>query len=88
MLKLCDGTACHVRGTPMLATAVEHAYGISPGETSEDGELTMELVYCVGSCALAPVTVLDDQVIGRAKPEALVRRLGKEIAKGQKASGA
>ena len=88
VLKLCDGTACHVRGTPMLATAVEHAYGISPGETSEDGELTMELVYCVGSCALAPVTVLDDQVIGRAKPEALVRRLGKEIAKGQKASGA
>ncbi len=88
VLKLCDGTACHVKGTPSLATAVEHAFGIGPGETSEDGELTMELVYCVGSCALAPVTVLDDQVIGRAQPAALVRRLEKEIAKGKEASDA
>ena len=88
VLRLCDGTACHVKGTPSLVTAVEHAYGIGPGETSEDGELTIELVYCVGSCALAPVTVLDDRVIGRAQPSTLVRRLKKEIAKGQEASGA
>jgi NADH:ubiquinone oxidoreductase subunit E len=87
VLKLCDGTACHVRGTPSLATAVEHAYGITAGETSEDGELTMELVYCLGSCALAPVTVLDEQVIGRLQPATLLRRLKKEIAKGQKAAG-
>jgi len=88
VLKLCDGTACHVKGTPMLATAVEHAFDIRPGETSEDGELTMELVYCVGSCALAPVTVLDDQVIGRVQPAALLRRLKKQIASGQEESGA
>ena len=88
ILKLCDGTACHVKGTPTLVIAVEHSFDISPGETSKDGELTMELVYCVGSCALAPVTVLDDQVIGRVQPAALLRRLRKQIASGQEASGA
>ena len=88
ILKLCDGTACHVKGTPNIVTAVEHEFGISPGETTEDGELTMELVYCVGSCALAPVTVLDDQVIGRVQPATLTRRLKKQIASGQEASGA
>ncbi|MFC2030700.1 NAD(P)H-dependent oxidoreductase subunit E [Chloroflexota bacterium] len=88
ILKLCDGTACHVKGTPVVATAVEHAFGIGPGETSEDGELTMELVYCLGSCALAPVTVLDDQVIGRVQPAALVSRLRKKIASGQEAPDA
>lgn len=88
VLKLCDGTACHVKGTPTLVTAVEHAFDIGPGETSKDGELTMELVYCLGSCALAPATVLDDQVIGRVQPAALLRRLRKQIASGQEASGA
>lgn len=88
VLKLCDGTACHVKGTPMLATAIEHKFGIGPGETSEDGELTMELVYCVGSCALAPVAVLDDQVIGRVQPAALLRRLDKQIASGKETSDA
>ena len=85
VLKLCDGTACHVKGTPSLVAAVEHEFNISPGETSEDGELTLELVYCVGSCALAPVTVLDDQVIGRAQPVALTRRVKKQITSGQEA---
>jgi NADH:ubiquinone oxidoreductase subunit E len=88
VLKLCDGTACHVKGTPTLATAIEHEFGIKPGETSADGELTMELVYCIGSCALAPATVLDDQVIGRAQPATLLRRLKKEIASGHEASDA
>jgi NADH:ubiquinone oxidoreductase subunit E len=88
VLKLCDGTACHVKGTPVLATAIEHEFGISPGETSEDGQLTMELVYCIGSCALAPATVLDEQVMGRMQAGTLLRRVKKQIASGQDSSDA
>ena len=62
--RVCDGTACHVKGAPALLTAVEDEYGIGADATTEDGQLTMEIVYCMGSCALAPVTVMDGQVDG------------------------
>jgi len=79
ILKLCDGTACHVKGTPILMTAVEEEYKVGPGETTEDGELTVEIVYCLGSCALAPVAVLDDQVMGRMRQEMLLRQVKKGL---------
>jgi len=79
ILKLCDGTACHVKGTPILMTAVEEEYNVGPGETTKDGELTVEIVYCLGSCALAPVAVLDDQVMGRMRQEMLLRRVKKGL---------
>jgi NADH-quinone oxidoreductase subunit E len=79
VLKLCDGTACHVKGTPVLLTAVEEEYGIGPGDTTEDGELTIEVVYCLGSCALAPVAVLDDEVMGRMRQEMLLRKMKKDL---------
>jgi NADH:ubiquinone oxidoreductase subunit E len=86
VLKLCDGTACHVKGTPLLATAVEENMHVKPGETSNDGELTVEIVYCLGSCALAPIAVLDDQVMGRMRPDALLRRMKRHFkAAGQSA---
>ena len=80
VLRLCDGTACHVKGTPILMTAVEDEYGIGPGETTEDGELTVEVVYCLGSCALAPVAVLDDEVMGRMRQEKLLRRVKRQLS--------
>jgi len=84
ILKLCDGTACHVKGTPLLVHVVDESFAIKPGETTEDGELTMEIVYCLGSCALAPVTVLDEQVMGRMRPEMLVRKVQKQMAAADK----
>ena len=86
ILKLCDGTACHVKGTPLLVTALGDSFHIQPGETTEDGELTIEIVYCLGSCALAPVAILDDQVIGRMRPETLARKVNKYIQDAQKAA--
>lgn len=79
ILKLCDGTACHVKGTPILMTAIEEEFGIEPGETTGDGELTVEIVYCLGSCALAPVAVMDGEVMGRMRQEMLVRKVKKQI---------
>jgi NADH-quinone oxidoreductase subunit E len=62
-----------------LLTAVEEEYGIGPGDTTEDGELTIEVVYCLGSCALAPVAVLDDEVMGRMRQEMLLRKMKKDL---------
>ena len=60
-------------------TALGDRYHLEPGETSDDGELTVEVVYCLGSCALAPVAVLDGQVMGRMRQEMLLRTLKKQI---------
>lgn len=83
ILKLCDGTACHVKGTPILMTAIEEEYGINPGSTTDDGELTVEIVYCIGSCALAPVAILDNEVMGRMRQEQLLRSVKKRVGDDQ-----
>ncbi len=77
VLRLCDGTACHVKGTPILLTALEDHYHLQPGETTEDNELTVEIVYCLGSCALAPVAVFDGTVMGRMKQKTLLNTIKK-----------
>lgn len=87
-LYLCDGTACHVKGTPRLTKAVKDEFGLDPGDTTADGALTMELVYCMGSCALAPVAVLDGEVMGRLEPNKLVRRVGKTLTTPEEAETA
>lgn len=64
-VKVCQGTACHVRGSGLILEAVTRRLGITDGETTEDGEFSLERVACFGSCALAPVVVVDDKVYGR-----------------------
>jgi NADH-quinone oxidoreductase subunit E len=81
VLKVCDGTACHVKGTPSLLHAVHEAYGVEPGQTTKDYELTLEVVYCLGSCALAPVAVIDTQVMGQLRREDLLTQVGSQMAK-------
>jgi NADH-quinone oxidoreductase subunit E len=81
VLKVCDGTACHVKGTPALLNAVREAYGVKPGQTTNDYELTLEVVYCLGSCALAPVAVLDTQVMGQLRREGLLTQVGRQMSK-------
>jgi NADH:ubiquinone oxidoreductase subunit E len=60
VLTLCTGTVCHVWGSPKLLDEVQGRYGISPGETTADGSLTLESLNCLGACALGPVAVLDE----------------------------
>ncbi len=68
-IKVCQGTACHVRGGKNILDAVVKKLGIKPGETTEDLEYSLERVACFGSCALAPVVVIDDKVYGRMSPK-------------------
>ncbi|NLT74437.1 MAG: NADH-quinone oxidoreductase subunit NuoE [Chloroflexi bacterium] len=73
VINICDGTACHVKGAPRLVTTLEEELGIKAGETSPDYRVTLEVVYCLGSCALAPMAVIDGQVYGRLVPEKVLK---------------
>ena len=64
-VKVCRGTACHVRGGAQILREVERILGIKPGETTDDFEYSLETIACFGSCALAPVMVVDKNVYGR-----------------------
>lgn len=74
-IKVCQGTACHVRGARRIMAAVRKKLGINPGETTEDYQFTLERVACFGSCALAPVMVVDGKVYGRMTPQKAERLL-------------
>jgi len=71
VIKLCDGTACHIRGGSVLLEGVERELGIRPGETTPDGLFTLQLVNCLGSCAIAPVILIDGTFYGRMTLEKL-----------------
>jgi NADH-quinone oxidoreductase subunit E len=63
-ITVCQGTACHVRGSESLLDYLRLNLGIEPGESTEDGEFSLERVACLGCCALAPVMVVDGEVYG------------------------
>jgi NADH-quinone oxidoreductase subunit E len=65
LVKVCRGTACHVRGGARILREVEKQLGIKPGETTSDLGYSLETIACFGSCALAPVIVIDKNVHGR-----------------------
>lgn len=73
VIRMCDGTACHVRGAAKVIDALQKELNIGPGETTPDYQFTFEVVYCLGSCGLAPVAVIDEQVVGRLVPEKMVQ---------------
>lgn len=75
LIRVCDGTACHVSGAARNIEALEKSLGLVTGGTSPDYEYTIEVVYCLGSCGLAPVAVVDNRVCGRLSPDGLVRHL-------------
>jgi NADH-quinone oxidoreductase subunit E len=76
-IKICQGTACHVRGGKMLRNAVEKELGISPGQTTEDKRFDFERVACLGCCALAPVVQINDDIYSRMIPMRLQKVLEK-----------
>jgi len=72
MVKICLGTACHVCGANGLVDSLERELHIKEGETTKDENFSLETVRCFGSCALAPVVVVDEEVYGNVtSPKAL-----------------
>lgn len=80
---VCTGTACFIKGAPELQKAVTRAYEIKPGETTEDGELSLMTARCFGACGLAPVAVVDSETMGRITPAHLMERLHQIAGKAQ-----
>ncbi len=81
MVHVCRGTACHVRGGAHILQEVEKRLGIKAGETTKDMEYSLETISCFGSCALAPVMVINKTVYGRmtpAKVEQILSGQGKQ----------
>lgn len=77
-IKVCGGTACHVRGNGTLLLEIEKLLGIKPGETTKDMGYSLETIRCFGSCALAPVVVVDKTVYGRVTPEKIAEIIGEK----------
>ena len=67
VVKVCDGTACHIRGGPVLLDALERALRIKAGETTTDGIFSMETVNCLGACAIAPVMTVNEKFHSKVK---------------------
>lgn len=68
IIRVCRGTACHVRGSGRILRDIQKRFKLSSGDTTNDRLFTLETVACFGSCALAPVVVMDDSVQGRMNP--------------------
>ena len=69
VLKLCQAEACQAMGCRSLAAELQARLGVALGETTADGRVTLEAVYCLGLCATAPSAMLDDEVHSRLTPE-------------------
>jgi NADH:ubiquinone oxidoreductase subunit E len=75
VVRVCLGTACYVRGSKKVLTRLENEFEIKSGETTEDLAMTLETVGCVGCCGLAPVSVINDEVIGEIIGEKKIERV-------------
>ena len=76
IIKVCDGTACHVRKSQPIYNAIREHLGLQGKQkTSADGLFTLETVACLGACGLAPVVTVNDQVHSKMTPEAMIALL-------------
>ena len=71
IIKVCDGTACHIKGSVNLIAEIKTILGIEPGQTTADGLFSLETVACIGACGLAPVAVISDEYHGNLTPSLL-----------------
>ena len=71
IIRVCRGTACHVRGVSKVAERMQEILGVGVGETTKDMNFTYEEVACIGACGLAPVMTINDKTYGKLTKEKL-----------------
>jgi len=87
VIHVCDGTACHVKGSEPLIRAMRDRLGLKPGQkTAQDQSFTVETVSCLGACGLAPVILVDGTPHGQMTPEACVKLIDDILAADQAAA--
>src|SRR5215471_790772 len=72
---VCLGTACYIKGSQAILQAVKKTYQIKPGESTEDGEISLLTARCLGACSLAPAAILDEEVVGNLTPASTLATL-------------
>ncbi|MBC9783673.1 NADH-quinone oxidoreductase subunit NuoE [Heliobacterium chlorum] len=77
IIRVCLGTACHVRGGAKIFEALQKKLAVEDGETTADLRFTLESVACIGACGLAPVIMINHDTHGRLTPEKLTEILSK-----------
>jgi NADH-quinone oxidoreductase subunit E len=73
VIRVCKGTACHIKGADLILNQLETGLKMKAGETSADMKFTLEIVNCVGVCAMAPVVVVNDKVHGFVRQDKALR---------------
>jgi bidirectional [NiFe] hydrogenase diaphorase subunit len=79
---VCTGTACYIKGGSSLLSSIAKVDGIKPGETTPDDELSVLTARCFGACGLAPVVVIDGEVVGRVTPDLMEDRIHQVVGQG------
>jgi len=75
-IQVCLGTACHVKGAPIILEAIKKHLGIqNEGEATADRLFQLDVVRCIGACGLAPAVTVNDEVIGKCTPEKVIERI-------------
>lgn len=77
---ICRGTACYVKGVAEIEKRIHEVFGVHAGETTPDGRLSIAVARCLGSCGLAPVLVVDNDVLGRETPDSTIAVLKDMLA--------
>lgn len=74
---VCLGTACYIGGASAILESIHEKYGISAGETTSDGKVSLLTARCLGSCGLAPACVFDGEVTGKLTPQTVLEKIGR-----------
>src|SRR3989339_2093843 len=77
LIRICEGTACHVNGAKSILTALQDELGITVGETTDDGIFSLQSVACLGCCSLAPVVMINDATHGNLTMDKIKKILKK-----------
>jgi NADH:ubiquinone oxidoreductase subunit E len=75
IVRVCCGTACHVKGAERVSSKFKEVLKVPVGETTEDRKFTLEQVACIGACSLAPAVMVNDEVHGKVTPDEAVKIL-------------
>lgn len=77
LIRLCKSVPCYLQGAETIAEFIEKELKITPGEMTEDGRFSLQMVNCIGACDQAPAMLIDDDVYGNLTPERIREILGK-----------
>ncbi len=78
IVRICQGTACHIKGADLIQEQLVSGLGIKPGQTSADMKFTLEVVNCVGVCAMAPVVIIDEKIHGNVRCDKAIKLVKKD----------